>query len=87
MKDQACLCGHDETEHNYTPSGTGSTACHHAESLDADGWPVGNCGCDEFYPQDDAEPCANCGAEPLEKCRPSCTALAAYRNELQDRGI
>lgn len=82
--DPICLCGHHSTEHNYTPSGTGSTFCRHSDDVDKYGHPVGNCGCDEFYPQDDSEPCGGCDAEAGEKCRPSCTAAAALRNQMED---
>lgn len=46
-----CVCGHPAEEHNYSPSGCGTTHCLH----DVDDYGAPNCehGCREYLTADD----------------------------------
>ena len=47
-----CECGHDIDDHNYTPSGCGSTRC----LFDSDGEVAisRSCDCIEYYPTEES---------------------------------
>lgn len=45
--DRTCHCGHDETDHNYTPSGCGSTHCMVDNEY---GGYSPTCDCREYWP-------------------------------------
>ncbi len=56
MDNTTCLCGHDITEHHYSPSGCGGSHCEWSESLDKYGFPAGKtCNCQEYLTPEDEQ--------------------------------
>jgi len=53
---RTCHCGHDETDHNYTPSGCGSTHCMVDNEY---GGYAPTCSCREYWPASEDEEVAS----------------------------